>query len=416
MTKMSLYHYGLLALPLAFAGMPLYLHIPDLYATQFGLSLASIGGLLLGIRLFDAVQDPIIGVLTKNLNRDKNKLGKLVLCVAIIMAVSMYLLVTPNNILPTYLWFALFMVVCTTAFSVLSIIYQSVGAVWKKDYHQRTQITTTREAIGLVGVTLAAVLPAILGFQMFAAVFAMLIIAITFIWLRWLKTANFESLENNSDSKLSLLKLKSARPLFIIWFLSQLSSAIPVVLVMFFIHDNLQLKDLTGLFLLLYFISGVLGMPLWRHLEKKFGKQKTWQISMFLAVAAFVWAYFLGEGDTIGYGIVCVFSGIALGAELAIPPSILADKISQSGADNNATQFFGISTFLGKFALALASGTVLPLLAYWGYSPTIANSPEAINSLVFCYTLLPCAIKLITASSLQFINLEGEKNEYYKQT
>ena len=162
MTKTSLYHYGLLALPLSFAGLPLYLHIPDLYATEYGLSLATIGMLLLAIRLFDAFQDPIIGILTKDLKSDKSKLGRVVTFVCFMMAIGMYFLISPQGILPTYIWFAVFMLVCTSAFSILTIIYQSIGAVWKEGYHERTQITTTREAIGLIGVTLAALLPSVL--------------------------------------------------------------------------------------------------------------------------------------------------------------------------------------------------------------------------------------------------------------
>ena len=424
MTKTSLYHYGLLALPLSFAGLPLYLHIPDLYATEYGLSLATIGMLLLAIRLFDAFQDPIIGILTKDLKSDKSKLGRVVIFVCFMMAIGMYFLISPQGILPTYIWFAVFMLVCTSAFSILTIIYQSIGAVWKEGYHERTQITTTREAIGLIGVTLAALLPSVLmqfypaqeAFQIYAIIFAGLIISVALVWLRWLKTVEFESLVSAKPTKFNFFKAKSTRPLFVIWFMSQLSSAIPVVLVIFFIRDNLELEQLTGLFLLIYFLSGVMGMPLWNQVQKLWGKQKAWQIAMFLAVASFAWAYLLQSGDAVGYTFVCVFSGLALGAELAIPPSILADRISKEGAEHEATKFFGVSTFLGKFALALASGIVLPLLAYWEYSPSQSNSDAAVNSLIFSYALLPCLIKLAAAISLSFIKLEGEVNVQNKES
>ena len=38
----SLLHYGLLALPVAFAGFPIYVLAPDNYASQFGVSLSSL--------------------------------------------------------------------------------------------------------------------------------------------------------------------------------------------------------------------------------------------------------------------------------------------------------------------------------------------------------------------------------------
>ena len=58
----DLFLYGALALPLAFAGLPVYLHAPDFYATTHGISLATLGAVLLGLRFVDAVQDPLIGV------------------------------------------------------------------------------------------------------------------------------------------------------------------------------------------------------------------------------------------------------------------------------------------------------------------------------------------------------------------
>lgn len=57
----SLVNYSFIALPLAFAGLPLYMHMPDYYARSFGISLGTLGIILLVIRLFDGIQDPLIG-------------------------------------------------------------------------------------------------------------------------------------------------------------------------------------------------------------------------------------------------------------------------------------------------------------------------------------------------------------------
>ena len=55
--------HGLLALPLTFAGLPIYLHAPDFYAADLGIPLSTIGLVLLALRMVDAVQDPLIGAL-----------------------------------------------------------------------------------------------------------------------------------------------------------------------------------------------------------------------------------------------------------------------------------------------------------------------------------------------------------------
>jgi len=51
----ALVAYGALGLPLAFAALPLYVHVPRLYAGEAGLSLAAVGAVLLAARIVDAV-------------------------------------------------------------------------------------------------------------------------------------------------------------------------------------------------------------------------------------------------------------------------------------------------------------------------------------------------------------------------
>ncbi|MDP3172785.1 MAG: MFS transporter, partial [Polaromonas sp.] len=59
--------YGLLGLPLAFVALPLYVILPNHYAREFGVPLATLGAVLLGARLFDALIDPLLGRLSDRL-------------------------------------------------------------------------------------------------------------------------------------------------------------------------------------------------------------------------------------------------------------------------------------------------------------------------------------------------------------
>lgn len=52
---------GALGAPLAFVALPLYVVLPQHYATEFGLPLAVVGSLLLATRALDALADPLIG-------------------------------------------------------------------------------------------------------------------------------------------------------------------------------------------------------------------------------------------------------------------------------------------------------------------------------------------------------------------
>ena len=56
---------GVFAAMLAAAGVPLYIHLPRFVTVEMGLSLTTLGAVLLGIRIMDFAQDPFLGWLTE---------------------------------------------------------------------------------------------------------------------------------------------------------------------------------------------------------------------------------------------------------------------------------------------------------------------------------------------------------------
>ena len=78
----------------------------------------------------------------------------------------------------------------------------------------------------------------------------------------------------------------------------------------------------------------------------------------------------MGPGDVAGYTAVCVASGMALGADLAVPSALLAGVIQQAGhGGQREGAYFGWWNFATKLNLALAAGVALPLLGLFGYRP-----------------------------------------------
>jgi GPH family glycoside/pentoside/hexuronide:cation symporter len=69
MTSGRVLAYGLLGLPLAFAALPIYVHVPRFYADVAGMELALLGFILLGARLLDAGIDPWLGWLADRVPR-----------------------------------------------------------------------------------------------------------------------------------------------------------------------------------------------------------------------------------------------------------------------------------------------------------------------------------------------------------
>ena len=108
----------------------------------------------------------------------------------------------------------------------------------------------------------------------------------------------------------------------------------------------------------------------------------------------------------MGFGMVCALSGIAYGAELALPPSILADLAGErdSGGEARGGAYFGFWQLSEKLNLALAAGIALPLLGLVGYVP--GTSQAAMGDLSSMYALAPCALKGIALMLLWIAPVE----------
>ena len=390
--------YGALGLPLAAAALPIYVFAPKFYA-GLGLSLAMAGAILLAARVADALIDPWLGLLS-----DRADAPRGFIAIALLpLIVGMVAMFNPGTAVPLALWLAFTVAVVTLGFSAASIAFQSWGArVGRPD--ERAKVTATREAFGLAGVVLASVLP-----QWFAptveaglsaavwvlAGLTVMCAAVTLVFAP--SMAPTPSARGLRGGPLNALKSRSFRILLAVFAANGIAAAIPATLFLFFVADTLGAESQSGAFLALYFVSAALALPLWVSMAARFGKRRAWAAAMLLAIAAFFWAFFLGQGDTIAFAAICVASGAALGADLALPPALLADAIATEQAQGAEGSYFGLWNTVTKFNLAIAAGLVLPALQWTGYT---SGAPDTAAMLPVMYCLLPCTLKLLALTGL----------------
>jgi Na+/melibiose symporter-like transporter len=167
---------------------------------------------------------------------------------------------------------------------------------------------------------------------------------------------------------------------------------------MFFIQDRIQAPHISATsFLAIYFISAAFSFPLWLEVVKRLRLTLTWLIGMALSVAVFIWAVTLREGDALAYAFVCAATGVALGADLVVPGTLLTGVIQRAGdAQQSEGRYLGWWQVASKLNLALAAGVGLPALSWLGY--TVGTRDEnALLALTWIYAGLPCLLKLLAA-------------------
>lgn len=404
LTKSALAAYAAVGLPLAAAALPVHVQVPKIYAA-LGMDLALIGFVLLAVRLLDAFSDPLLGVLADRIPARYGGRKMMIGGAAPLLAGGLWLLFSPpagaDALAP---WLAGTLVLSYLGLSAASIGHFALGSALSQDYGERTRVTAARGVTALAGVLLAAALPELLvqrfgatnGLMWFAAGFTPVLAMATAITVIRGPSPPFFAASGPLTASGFLRPLFNSRFRWLatVFLINGTAAAMPATLLLFYVADVLQRPDLTPLFLVLYFVAGAAGMPVWVRLAAAAGKVRAWLVSMGLAVAAFVWAYFLGAGDAAAFAVVCVLSGLAFGADLALPASLLADVID--GDEDRAGRpdgvYFGMWHLLEKLALALAAGIALPLLQWLGYAPGSASAAGAALSAV--YALAPCAIKL----------------------
>ena len=437
--------YGLMGLPLAFVALPLYVVLPNYYARDFGVPLATLGAVLLGARLFDAFIDPLLGRWSDRLfARSTRAVLRWGALAAVALGLGFALLFfPPTRHLPSLVaWATACLMLTYLAYSTLSILHQSWGAMLGGDEAQRSRVVAWREGLGLVGVVIASVAPVAFGLPVTTALFFMALAAGWWAWSRAVRPSVAGTtpavipaqvgihaspklldpgLRRNDNVKnvqatppptkqaqsttVNSLWLPFTRPAFrallAVFVVNGIASAIPATLILFFVQDRLQAPAATEpLFLGSYFLSAALTIPLWLKVVQRIGLARTWGLGMGLSISVFIFAAQLGAGDVTAFVLVCALSGVALGTDLALPGALLAGTIAAHGDRGQAEgAYFGWWNFATKLNLALAAGVALPVLSALGYQPG-ARDAEALQTLTWAYCLLPCALKGLAATLL----------------
>lgn len=403
--------YGFPGLPLAAVTLPVYVHVPTLYAVDLGMGFATVGAVLLAARLWDAVSDPIIGFLSDRTAGRSGSRKPWIAAGALLTAPMAYLLFAPpTNVSSAFLLMVTVLLYLGWTMAVLP--YNAWGAELSDDYHHRTTITGWREGAVIAGTILAVSLPFVAGEDAAGGLgilgSVLLVLVPLAVAAAVLFVPNGGAPPGGSAATIrqilaAITQNNAFRRLLGAWFLNGIANGLPATLFLLYTGQILDAGDWSGPLLFTYFISAVLGLPVWLSLSRRFGKHRTWSLAMAWACLWFAGALFLGPGDVHVFAVICVATGLALGADLALPPSLQADVIDVdrvAGKARHTGAYFALWSMAQKLALALAVGIAFPVLELAGFQAgsAVATSTDDGASrsmwvLAFLYAGLPIVLK-----------------------
>jgi Na+/melibiose symporter-like transporter len=407
MARLQLLSYAAPALPLAALTLPLYVILPSFYAGVIGLPLAQVGTILLAVRLADALSDPIAGILCDRITLPGGRRRGWFLAGSLPAAFAAWMILSPPaDAGPLYLlgWG----LALSLGYTATIIPYSAWGAELADGYHERSRIAGAREGMVLLGTLVAVSVPAfadatgagdqrdaliVLGAGIGLSLPLLALVAVLRLPEPSAGTGEMPGLREGFGP---MARNRPFQRLLAAFVVNGFANGLPATLFLFFVARVLERPDLQGPFLFLYFLCGVLGVPLWLAVARRIGKHRAWSIAMLGACAIFILVPLIGPGDTIAFSAVCILTGLALGADLALPAAIQADVIDVDRLETGTRRsglYFALWGLATKLALALAVGIAFPLLDVAGFEADGTGS-EGLSMLVALYAILPVVLKL----------------------
>lgn len=394
------------AIPIAAVGLPISVYLPHFYAEEMGLGLAAVGTVFFFARMWDVVTDPMMGLLSdKYPSRWGRRRHWLVLCVPLMMLSAYMVFIPKAPVSSFYLIFWMFFLYI--GYTMLTISHLAWAAELSDDYNERSRIQGYREGFSLIGVPLVLAIPVLierLGATNAEAArvnamgwFIILLLPLAVLLTVWLVHERPSRKTHQSvpvrEAMGALMRNAPLRRLLAADLLSGFSGAGLGSLYLYESDLVWGVKDVQSLLLLLYFIGGVIFIPVVLAFSYRIGKHRT-VVGAALFNTFFPPVIFLiPEGSVLVASIVLLFLGLNVGTTATLYRSIMADVSDLDELESGHRRsglFYSLLTLTQKVGGAIAVGVVFWTLAALGFNPDGGGtSVEGIEALSYVFVAIP---------------------------
>ena len=418
-------------------------YLPFFYTNVFGLDPKSVGKMFLVTRTWDSAFDPFVGVLGDRTNTKWGKFRPYLLWISVPFGIIGILTFTTPSFSPSgkllyaYVAYSLMM----TIYSLINVPYAALLGVMTADGKERTSLATFRFIFAFGGslVVLAAAEPLAnlfggnganpeRGWQMMAAVFAIIAMALFFFTFLWTRE-RIKPVVEKTSLKGDLADLFRNFPWFILLgagiatiFFNTIRDGVAVYYFKYCLgNDNaFTLLGLHFTWTSMYFVLGqganIVGVIAAKTVSDRIGKKNTFLMAMFLAAVFSVGFYWLNQQQVLIVFILQFLVSINAGIIFPLLWPMYADAadFSEWKRGRRSTGLvFSASSMSQKFGWTLGSSLALWMLGFYGYDAKLAiQSGTAQNGIRMMMSVYPAIGALVSAG---FILVYPLKESFMKQ-
>ena len=398
-----------------------------------GLRPAAVGVIFLVSSVWDAVTDPMMGMISDRTRTRWGSKRPWLLFGAVPFGVAYFLhwLVPDLGPAGMFVYYLAVSLLLKTAYTIVNVPYAALTPVLTQDYDERTQLNTYRFSLNLFGSLLAVVLHPVLvslagddvarGYLLSAGVWGVFIAAavLTAFGGTAERTAPSVSADLNVWRDLtSALRNRAFLLVTGIYLCSWLALlTVQANLLLFFRYWVDIEAQFTGL-ILSFQVAAILSLSLWAYLSRRIGKRAVYTLGALLWAAGLALFFFLPPGAVLpAYGLATLI-GVGAAVAYLIPWSMLPDVVDDDElrtGERREGVFYGMFVFLQKLGLSLGLAVSSFALDAAGYlNPEVAGAavtqPDAVLLILrLLVSFVPAALLLVSLPFVYYYPLTRER-------
>jgi len=384
--------------------------LPVFYTDVFGVPAAAVGTLFLVVRIFDAINDPVMGLIADRTQTRWGRFRPYVLWMSVpfaLLTVALFFappLGESGRTVYAYITYIGMMMVYTS----VMIPFSALCGVMTSNSVERTKLNSYRFLVafgagmmvqGLVmpGVSFFGGEDKVLGYRVTMGCFAVLAIGGFVIAFLSTKERIAPVREERSKVLHDLMDLLKNRPWVIILSVSLVTLiyvAIRSAAQMYYFKYYVGDEDLVSTFMVSGTAAIMVGIFATGPLTKLLDKKRLYIICMFLSGVTALAFYWVEPGNVTLLFVLQILTSLATGPTMPLLWSMMADAADYSEwqSTRRATGLvFSASTFAQKAGGALGGAISMYVLSAYGYQANIDQSPEVLEGMRQMMSFYPAA-------------------------
>lgn len=402
-----------------------------------GMGPARAGLVLLLAKIWDAVNDPIVGTL---IDRTRTRWGKrrpwlLFGSVPFAIAFVLHFLVPPLGEAGKFIYYVVVAILLDTGFTAVNVPYAALTPELSENEQDRTDLNMYRFSFSVLGGLVAAVLYNTLVNSVFAddprtgnliqgiVVAAVIVISNVIVFLNTTE----KEIEEDEEQMPMLDGLKvalSSRPfLYVtaIYMCTWIAIQFVQSLILFLFRDWVG-GDPGGQFTLVLMglqLSIFLFILVWGNLSRRLGRKRVFYLGIPIWMAVQIGLWFVQPGQITLVIVLSIVAGVGVSLGFLIPWSLMPDVIDHDELMTGQRRegvFYGFFVFLQKLGIAIGLFVQGQVLEWAGYltpppgSTVVPDQPEsALFALRFLISWVPIALLLLSIVFVYFYPITRER-------